>query len=82
VLNISEMVAARKKPGSPPGFWRPCGNAVQVRNQMRSRVAARTLKNYNQSPQSFVILDTIDDQVRTIYVITNSERLKGLASDE
>ncbi len=33
-------------------------------------------------PQSVVILDTIDDQVQTIYVITNPEKLKGVTSGE
>ncbi len=39
--------------------------------------------NYvNQRPQSVVILDTIDDQVQTIYVITNPEKLNGVTSGE
>lgn len=39
--------------------------------------------NYvNGWPQSVVILDTIDDQVQTIYVITNPEKLKGVISGE
>jgi len=39
--------------------------------------------NYvNQRPQSVVILDTIDDQVQTIYVITNPEKLNGVISGE
>jgi RNA polymerase sigma-70 factor (ECF subfamily) len=38
--------------------------------------------NYvNQRPQSVVILDTTGAQVQTIYVITNPEKLNGVASD-
>jgi RNA polymerase sigma-70 factor, ECF subfamily len=38
--------------------------------------------NYvNQRPQSVVILDTTGYQVQTIYVITNPEKLNGVASD-
>jgi len=39
--------------------------------------------NYvDQRPQSVVILDTIADQVQTIYVITNPEKLNGVISGE
>jgi RNA polymerase sigma-70 factor (ECF subfamily) len=33
-------------------------------------------------PQSVVILDTTDNQVRTIYIITNPDKLKGVISGE